>query len=158
MKIRHLDFVTAFLYPFLLEKLHMMVPEDITKFPGEMVELVWSIYGTKQAAHNWWKELTAALCSFGLQAACDEETIFVITSGTMKLIVVTFVDDLIVIHDNNQLFSRFVNHLKRHFEITDEGELEFYLGVLYEQDTDGWSMKASQKAYIERLAETFGGD
>jgi len=180
MKIRHLDVVTAFLYPFLLEKLHMMVPEDIAKFPGEMVELVRSIYGTKQvddedeieyreakltisslvhqAAHNWWKELTAALRSFGLQAACDEETIFVITSGTTKLIVVTFVDDLIVIHDNDQLFRRFVNHLKRRFEITDEGELEFYLGVLYEQDADNWSMKASQKAYIERLAETFGGD
>eukprot|EP00961_Rhodomonas_salina_P109398 1472724-Rhodomonas_salina.1 len=85
MKVRHLDVVTAFLYPFLVEELHMEVPEDIAKYPGELVRLVRSIYGTKQvhvndktieysngvkltissrvhqAAHNWWKELTAAL-------------------------------------------------------------------------------------------------
>eukprot|EP00961_Rhodomonas_salina_P284535 3845822-Rhodomonas_salina.1 len=85
MKVRHLDVVTAFLYPLLVEELHMEVPEDIAKYPGELVRLVRSIYSTKQvhvngktieyingvkltisscvhqAAHNWWKELTAAL-------------------------------------------------------------------------------------------------
>ena len=61
MKIRHLDVVTAFLYPLLKEKLFMEMPEDLALYPGEVVELVRSIYGTRQAAHNWSKELITVL-------------------------------------------------------------------------------------------------
>eukprot|EP00961_Rhodomonas_salina_P137518 1850152-Rhodomonas_salina.1 len=77
-KMKHLDVTTAFLYPELKEELYMLMPEDIAKYPRETVKLLRSIYGTKQAAHNWWKELTAALRSFGLKAAVDEETSFVL--------------------------------------------------------------------------------
>jgi hypothetical protein len=61
MKIRHLDVVTAFLYPLLKEKLYMEMPEDLALYPGEVVELVRSIYRTRQAAHNWYKELITVL-------------------------------------------------------------------------------------------------
>eukprot|EP00961_Rhodomonas_salina_P094063 1265661-Rhodomonas_salina.1 len=106
MKLRHLDVVTAFLYPLLMEEMYMVLPPGIADYPGEMVRLLRSIYceeylpavpsllssdsredalsGTKQAAHNWWKELTAALKDFGLIPAVDEETIFVTADNGSK--------------------------------------------------------------------------
>mmetsp|Transcript_62037 Transcript_62037/g.128353 ORF Transcript_62037/g.128353 Transcript_62037/m.128353 type:complete len:246 (-) Transcript_62037:1563-2300(-) len=158
MRIRHLDVVTAFLYPRLKEKMYMLVPEDIAAYPGEIVELFHSIYGTRQAAHNWYKELIAALRAFGMQPAVDEETVFVTTVKGRKLIVVMFVDDIIVIHNDDQLFKRFLKHLQSKFEITDEGDLQWYLGVYYQRSADGATMTASQASYIDRLATTFGGE
>jgi hypothetical protein len=157
-KIKGIDVVTAFLYPELKEELYMEVPEDIAKFDGETVRLLRSIYGTKQAAHNWWKELTSALKDFGLVPAVDEETIFVKNDqkSNEKMFVVTYVDDIIVTYSNEGLFNRFVRHLKRRFDITLEGDFDWYLGVRYTRTDD--SMTATQVAYIEQLARTFGGD
>eukprot|EP00961_Rhodomonas_salina_P099185 1334012-Rhodomonas_salina.1 len=99
MKLQHLDVVMVFLYPLLMEEKNMVLPPGIASYPCKMVCLLSSIYGedshhaapslpandshenvlsvTKQAAHNWWKELSAALKEFGLVPAVDEETIFV---------------------------------------------------------------------------------
>ena len=38
-KVKHLDVTTAFLYPELKEELYMLVPEDMARFPGEIVRL-----------------------------------------------------------------------------------------------------------------------
>eukprot|EP00961_Rhodomonas_salina_P135720 1826199-Rhodomonas_salina.1 len=144
-----------------MEEMYMVLPPGITSYPGEMVCLLGSIYGedflhavsslpannshedalsgTKQAVHNWWKELTTALKDFGLVPAVDEETILVTAdngSKDAKLIVITFVDDLLIIHNDDKLFSCFVAHLKKRFEITDEGVLDWYLGVHYEKSED----------------------
>ena len=43
---------------------------------------------TKQAVHNWYKELIAALCDFGMDAAVDEETVFMIPKGEKRLSVI----------------------------------------------------------------------
>eukprot|EP00961_Rhodomonas_salina_P052209 701108-Rhodomonas_salina.1 len=115
-----------------------------------------ALSGTKQAAHNWWKELTAALKDFGLIPAVDEETIFVTAdngSKDAKLIIITFVDDLLIIHNDDKLFHCFVAHLKKHFEITDEGVLNWYLGVHSEKSEDGLRLKASQQSYIEKMED-----
>jgi len=157
-KLEHLDVTTAFLYGELKEELYMVLPEDIAKFPGESVKLKHSIYGTKQAAHNWWKLLTETLLGAGLKPAVDEETIFVQNSddGYSKVIVITFVDDIIVCHNNDKYFHRFIKHLKGKFDITLEGELSWYLGVRYQRD--GRTLLATQESYIDRLCTTFGGD
>ncbi len=72
------------------------------------------------------------------------------------MIVVTYVDDIVIVYSHDRLYDRLVQHLKRRFEITLEGDLEWYLGVGYERN--GNSLIATQTAYVEQLARTFGGD
>eukprot|EP00961_Rhodomonas_salina_P251882 3404854-Rhodomonas_salina.1 len=61
---------------------------------------------------------------------------------TFKIIVVTFVDDIIVLHNNVLMFHSFVKHLQQQFKITLEGDLEWYLGARYTKSGD--SLTATQ--------------
>eukprot|EP00961_Rhodomonas_salina_P062532 839549-Rhodomonas_salina.1 len=74
------------------------------------------------------------------------------------LILVTYVNDCLLIHDDDGLAKEFKAHIGKRFEYTEEGDwsLAWHLGVKYDRDWDAGTIKLTQTAYIDELLRKFG--
>jgi hypothetical protein len=71
LEIKQLDFDTAFLNATLDHEVYMTLPPG-TSNPGKVVRLVKSLYGLKQAGHDWNKLISRKIIDLGYtQLKCD---------------------------------------------------------------------------------------
>src|SRR5882762_7352817 len=101
-----LDVKTAFLYGQLDEEIYMEQPEGfkVKGQEGKVLRLRRAIYGLKQAALAWWKELDQSVKQLGFKRLYADAGIFVCrhADGTM-LIIMAYVDDILFIGPNKSL-------------------------------------------------------
>ena len=88
-----------------------------------------SLYGLKQAGHNWFKNLRTGLTDRGfIQIQVDKCVFF--RDGC---IIVTYVDDCIILGETMNIVNCIIKSLQdgdKDFELTDEGSIDKYLGVM----------------------------
>eukprot|EP00961_Rhodomonas_salina_P183629 2478559-Rhodomonas_salina.1 len=83
-----------------------------------------------------------------------DDCVFKIQTGKSILIVAIVVDDVLMIGNNEALRQKWFDVMRGHFEVSDEGELKYYLGVHYQRvDSD---LIASQSGYLERVLKRYG--
>ena len=75
------------------------------------------IYGLKQAPRAWNEKFTPALLEFGLCQSKSDPCLFFRRQQGESLIVIIYVNDTIVFHNNKTSFTKLANHLKQHYEI-----------------------------------------
>ena len=87
-----------------------------------------SMYGLKQAGHNWFEKLRTGLEARGfIQSQVDKCVFF--KNGC---IVLTYVDDCIIVGSSMALVDSVIASLRcgeEYFELTDEGSIDKYLGI-----------------------------
>lgn len=71
--------------------------------------------------------------------------------------MVIYVDDILVAGSNTQEVYETASGLEREFELTKLGELEHYLGINVQKDSEG-TYSINQEQYIEKIIERFGLD
>jgi uncharacterized protein len=69
------------------------------------------------------------------------------------LIICLYVDDLLYIENNSEMFKEFKQSMFREFEITDNGLISYFLGIEVKQQHDG--IFISQKKYMNEILEKF---
>eukprot|EP00961_Rhodomonas_salina_P271602 3669856-Rhodomonas_salina.1 len=76
----------------------------------------------------------------------------------MQLIIVTYVDDLqLVYHKRDEkLAEDVISAFRERFDITDEGNFSWHLGIHYTRDCDKRLTTASQQLYLETVLERLG--
>ena len=110
-----------------------------------------SLYGLKQAGHNWFEKLRTGLLYRGFIQNQVDKCVFL----RDVCIIVTYVDDCIIIGRNMPQVDSVIKSLQEgdeDFELTDEGSIDKYLGVLIE-DIDKTSFKMSQPFLASRILE-----
>jgi len=125
--------------------------------PGKVMRLKKGCYGLSQSGRVFYKLLIKTLKDFGLEPASEDECIFVKKRGDSILIVATVVDDMLEITNDDELLREFNAYLEKHFIITDNGPMEWFLGVNFRQHPEG-GWHASQTAYVERCLRAYGVD
>ena len=75
-------------------------------------------------------------------------------SGTSRLIIGVYVDDLIITGTENHQIEDFKAQMKNHFEMSDLGLLTSYLGIEVKQEIG--KILLSQKSYALRILEQSG--
>ena len=68
--------------------------------------------------------------------------------------VLLYVDDLIVVHEDDEAIRLFGNLISEHFATKDLGEISFYLGIQVERDISG-NFLLNQSAKISALLDKF---
>ena len=106
--ISALDVKTAFLYGKLDEEIYMEQPEGF-KVKGQedkVVRLNRAIYGLKQAALAWWKELDQSVKQLGFKRLYADAGIFVCRhkDGTI-LVMLAYVDDILFLGPDTSLLQ-----------------------------------------------------
>ena len=123
---------------------------------GYVLKLNKSLYGLKQASHNWFNYLGEALSNRGfIQSQVDKCVWF-----KEGIVLLQYVDDLLIVGINDETVANFKKILaegKENFVFTDGGPLEAYLGVEVSKPNNG-SFELKQSFLIEKIIKTIIGD
>jgi hypothetical protein len=131
------DCKQAFLYGELEEGVDIYIrppdwwPEPTP--PGQALQLMSAIYGTKQAARAWHSKISTWMVSTGYKAVNDEKTIFMRREGDEFLIHGLFVDDMKHITNGLRLYKEFLDKYAAAFDITGGHAMDSFLGMAMEQ-------------------------
>ena len=92
-----------------------------------------NLYGSKSAPKLWYKCLHEVIIELGFKSVAGHPCLFIrITNVAGKLAIVVmgiFVDDLLVTGNSVTEIAAVQEKMKSKFVLTDQGELEYYLGV-----------------------------
>ena len=73
------------------------------------------------------------------------------------LLLIIYVDDACLVSPSNLKIKREIASLQQYYDLTDNGELQDYIGTRFKQHADG-SVTLSQPRMIERLLTIVGLD
>jgi hypothetical protein len=122
-----------------------------------VLRLVKTLYGLKQSGRRWYQKLSSVFMSLGFkQCAVDQAVYFraVATKGELTVVVV-HVDDCSIVATTIRLVEELKAGLRKHFEVTDLGELHWMLGIEVKRDRPGRIVHLSQRAYIDAILRRY---
>ena len=157
---KSIDFVLAFPQAELdvdiwMELPRAFVPEDDPENKRAYVlKLKKNLYGLKQASFNWFDKLKTGLVDRGFKPSQIDPCLYF----KKGMIVLTYVDDCIIVGTEMKKIDSFVESMKNgkeNFDLTDEGDIDKFLGIEIDHlDEKRFEMK--QPYLIERICHTLG--
>ena len=122
---------------------------------GKVLLLHRTIYGLKQAAHEFWSLLSGTFKSLGYQAADASSCLWVKHLNGETCIACHHVDDCAVTASCDAIAFELRDALQKRYGITDGGELTFHLGMNVAIKRREYAC-ISQGHYIRAIAARFG--
>lgn len=124
-----MDVTTAFLHGELQDEIYMKQPEAYTLVTDQNVfaDSKKSLYGLKQASRCWSQKLDKALKTFGMAQAKYDPSIYHRSKNGQILIVAIYVDDLILVSNDNEGKQKLKTYLKSLFQMKDIGTANYIL-------------------------------
>ena len=153
--MRSIDFVMAYTQADVKTDIFMQQPTgttikgvDPTK---HLLKLQKNLYGLKDSQVTWHNHIKAGLLSRGFRQFKVDPCLFI--KGTV--ILVLYVDDAALFSPDSAAINREIASLKKSFELTDEGELQDYLGTRLTKHADG-CIELQQKKTIDNCLDMLG--
>lgn len=149
----HLDVKSAFLNGELEEEIYVDQPQgfEVKGKEEHVYKLNKALYGLKQAPRAWYSKVDKYLTSSGFRRSNFEATLYIREDkyGNM-LIVSLYVDDLLVTGSSEVQMKKFKAEMEINFEMSDLGEMHYFLGMEILQKSSGIFI-FQQKYAIELL-------
>lgn len=150
MKVHHVEIKTAFLHGKLKEEIYMKQPEGFEEKNGKVCKLQKSLYGLKQAAKSWNEEIAETLVKQDFIQSKTDSCLFTKKNEENPVYIILYVDDMLICSKKDSQISEIEDFLKQKYEITNLGEVKFFLGIEICRTKDG-SFLLNQKTKIEEL-------
>lgn len=152
LQIEQFDVKTAFLYGELSEEIYMEMPEGVEAQPSKVCKLIKSIYGLKQSSRCWNKKFCSFLTTYGFKPCASDNCVFVGYFNNIKVILILYVDDGLLLAKNKIVLFTILNDLKQNFDIKI---LKFnsFIGMEINKTEDCISI--NQKQYVETIIDKF---
>ena len=146
------DAVLAFTNSDLDEEIFCDLPDGF-KVDGKVALLVKALYGLRRAPRLWHQTLTAALKKLGLKASTEDPCVFT----NDRQISFFYVDDMLHMYRKRDAehIATFKKDLNDQFEMHDEGEIRWFLGVQIIRDRPNRKLWLNQASYIEKITRKF---
>nr|GFC13943.1 putative ribonuclease H-like domain-containing protein [Tanacetum cinerariifolium] len=154
--VYQMDVKSIFLYGTIDEEVYVMQPagfQDLA-FRAKVYKLEKAMYGLHQAPRAWYGTLSKYLLMNGFQRGTIDQTLFIRMKKEDFILVQVYVDDIIFGSLNPQLCKEFEAFMHEKFQMSDMGELNFFLGLQVLQKEDGIFL--SQDKYIGDILKKFG--
>jgi hypothetical protein len=157
IKAEHYDVSTAFLHATLQEQVYVEQPEGHIVEGKEtwVYELRKAMYGLKNAPRAYSDHFQGTLQELGFKQASSDDCLWCLRKGKSWLYYLYYVDDILVVGNDECLNEMIFELLKTTLNIRKEGYLKQFLGMVIERRDDG-SYTMEQGHYIRRIAEKFG--
>ncbi|KAG8497315.1 hypothetical protein CXB51_008521 [Gossypium anomalum] len=123
--------VFAFLNGFLKEEIFTEQPDGfkVSSEEHKVYRLKKALYGLKQAPRAWYDKIDTYLSRLGFEKNICELTLYVKKSESETLLIVPlYIDDLLVIGSKRKLIEELKRQMQDVFEMTDLGEMTYFLG------------------------------
>ena len=156
MKMTQYDISNAFLNADLKEEIYMQFPKGYpSKNSEEVIKLLKSLYGLKQASRYWQETLYGALKKANVVVCKTESGVLHGRTPSGDLVIVLcWVDDLVVISKNEQKRKEIVDILKKQFLVKTLGELSLYVGIILDRKENG-DIMVHQESYERRYTKKY---
>ena len=155
-EVHHLDVKTAFLHGELREDVYVTQPEGFTNKDneGKVYKLHKALYGLKQAPRAWNTKLNKILQELNFVKCSKEPSVYRRQEEKKLLIVAIYVDDLLVTGSSLDLILCFKKDMAGKFEMSDLGQLTYYLGIEVLHRKNGIILR--QERYAMKIIEEAG--
>ncbi len=120
-----------------------------------MCKLQKSLYGLKQSPRAWNQKLDAFLKSIEFIKSEADPSVYVTQVGDVKFFIVVYVDDLILVCNDQNKLLQIKGELSQKFEMKDLGELHFFLGMEVERNRDERLLRINQIKYLKVILKRF---
>lgn len=163
LELHQLDVETAFLNANIQETVYMKQPKGYTKGSHHGQNLVCklkkTLYGTKQAPHEWNNELNGFIVNELKFKRCLSDTCvyFKRSKNGNIIILAVFVDDIITAFSLSDMseWTDYKNQLSHKYKIRDLGEAEWILQMKVTRDRAKRTLILDQERYIEKVLKQF---
>ena len=162
LEIHQMDVKTAFLNGSLDCEIYMSHPEGFVDpdRPNHVCKLK-SIYGLKQPARSWNTTLDEVLKSVGYHKSNTDGCIYVksVEEANHRIsfvILGAYVDDIIPVSHNPVLLKAEKAALCQRFEMVDQGEIHYLLGMSIKRDRECRTLIIRQANCVEKVFRKFG--
>nr|GEU54940.1 putative ribonuclease H-like domain-containing protein [Tanacetum cinerariifolium] len=137
--VYQMDVKSAFLYGTIDEEAYVMQPLGFQdpEFPARVYKVEKEMYGLHQAPRAWYGTLSKYLLTNGFQRGTIDQTLFIRRHRGDFILVQVYVDDIIFGSSNPQLCREFKALVHENFQMSDMGELNFFVGLQVLQKEDG---------------------
>lgn len=150
--VYHFDVQSAFLNGEISEEVYVSQPEgyEISGEEHKVFHLKKALYGLKQAPKAWYSKIDAHFKQHGYMKNDAEHTLYMKEDeeGTYILICL-YVDDMVYASASQGLIKQFRREMISTFDMSDLGEIKFFLGLEIYQSSEG--IFISQQRNIEEL-------
>ena len=157
MTIDQMDVKSAYLNAPIDKEIFVEQAKGFEKFDENGQKLVYklnkSLYGLKQSGRNWNQTLNNYLMTLGFHQSQNDPCIYIKTLDNGMVILLTFVDDMLLVSNNEIEKNKVKTKLKERFKMKDMGDISKFLGIDF--STTGNSISMSQCKYIEKLLTVF---
>ena len=149
------DVSSAFLYAPMEEELYINQPAGYER-GTDVLKLLKSLYGTKQASRNWSKSVKGAMLKVGFVQSENDPCLYRLDRQGSFIHAVIHVDDFAVFHDNQKLCDEIFEELTKSFTLK-RGKLTHFLGMRVERREDG-TITLDQEEYAKSIIQRFDMD
>ena len=132
------------------------VPAKYHPPPGMAQILARPLYGMPFSGNTWFKYLSSVMVELGFAVMRTNKSVFIreASDGHGKILVGTYVDDLIIAYENAADYDQLLEDLRSRFPLTrQDGDVITFLGADVRQATDGASFTVDQHALAQRIVE-----
>ncbi len=157
-EIKQMDVVSAFLNAELNEVLFIEQPDGLTEGHDCVWKLKKAIYGTKQAPHEWNKEINKYLVSSGFKRLSTDTCVYSrITKNGNYVFLFVFVDDIIIAYhrSDESEWSKYKNNLMNRYKMKDLGDVKWLLGMRVRRNREKKEILLDQQQYIAKKVDEF---
>jgi hypothetical protein len=152
--ISQMDVKNSFLHGDLTEEVYMQPPPGIVAPPGHVCRLRRALYGLKQAPRAWHERFVSMIWTASFSASDLDAALFVHLSPRGRTLLLLYVDDMLIMGDDEDHISRVKQQLSAEFQMSDSGPLSYFLGIEVKQSTKGYHL--SQSKYMQDLIARLG--
>ena len=153
---RQIDFILAFPQAELESNVYMEIPfgyHVTPEGPDWLLKLKKNVYGLKDAGRTWHLHLKKGLTSRGFTPSLIDPCVFY--KG--KLILIVYVDDMICMCPTSKPIDDFLHDMQKGgFSLTDQGDVNEYLGLKVTKSKDGKTMDLTQPHLIDKIISSAG--
>ena len=158
MTIDQMDVKSAYLNAPIDKEIYVEQAKGFEKLDENGEKLVYklkkSLYGLKQSGRNWNQTLNKHLMDLSFYQSLNDPCLYIKYFDIGTVILLTFVDDILLISNNKVEKNKIKENLKERFKMKDLGIINHFLGIEFAVKCNYITM--SQCKYIEKLLETFG--
>ena len=160
--IQHIDVKSAYLYvklkgnapTYMTPPVGYLKPEQ----KGMVLEILKCLYGLAQFRQGWYNELHGTFRKLRFTCSKINRSVFIhhLTTEREDLVIAVATNDMAITSNSDQAVTWFKNEIKRVYEITNLGDLRWFLGMEIKRNRATCTISINQSAYIEGMAMKFG--
>jgi transposase InsO family protein len=151
--MHQIDVSTALLNGVLEEEVYVRLPPQLAS--TKVWKLKKALYGLKQAARVWYKRLTLEITKLGFTQSHADPCLYYKGKGADMMYIIVHVDDAVLVGKQEDIEATKAA-IGGVFEITDEGEAQYFLRIEILRSADG--IKLSQEQYCTQMLTKYGMD